>query len=150
MQAAGFVVRRWTARWRRCWPIGKNDDDFKRDSKLAFYSVLWKQHVYIAQVELLKQHCRWRRSTSWGKRMGDTTGQEHATEAKNHFATWSQKWRQWSWTPCEAQTEGNFGMPPSKCNHRSSFGISDSTLSWFSSLQQNTSRVSLFLSCFVF
>ena len=24
-----------------------------RDSKLAFYSVLWKQHVYIAQVEVI-------------------------------------------------------------------------------------------------
>ena len=46
-----------------------------------------------------------------------TTGQVHATEAKNHFATWSQKWRQWSWTPCEAQTAGNFGMPPAKPNH---------------------------------
>ena len=46
-----------------------------------------------------------------------TTGQVHATEAKNHFAAWSQKWRQWSWTPCEAQTAGNFGMPPAKPNH---------------------------------
>ena len=121
MQAAGFVVRRWMTRWRRLWPTGRNADDFKRDSKLAFYSVLWKQHVYSL-------HCPgwgcWRSiADGAGQLHGGkgwavgTTGQVHATEAKNHFATWSQKWRQWSWTPCEAQTAGNFGMPPAKPNH---------------------------------
>ena len=41
----------------------------------------------LPRLRLLTQHCRRRRSTSWGKRMGGTTDQVHATEAKNHFAT---------------------------------------------------------------
>ena len=116
MQAAGFVVRRWTTWWRRCWPTGKDADDFKRDSKAAFYSVLWKQHVYIAQVEVIEAALQMAQVNFMEEKDGRTS-QEHATEAKNHFATWLQMWRQWSWTPCEAQTEGNFGMPPSKCHH---------------------------------
>ena len=39
----------------------------------------------LPRLRLLAQHCRWRRSTSWGKRMGGTTGQVHATEAKNQI-----------------------------------------------------------------
>ena len=39
----------------------------------------------LPRLRLLTQHCRWRRSTSWGKRMGGTTGQVHATEAKNQI-----------------------------------------------------------------
>ena len=109
----------------------------------------------LPRLRLLTQLCRWCRSTSWGKRMGTTTGQVHATEAKNHFATWSQKWRQWSWMSCEAQTEGNFGMPPSK----PIFVVDlirlqlvwhfwlNSVLVFILSLQKNTSRVCLVL-CF--
>ena len=67
MQAAGFMVRRWTTQWRRLWPTGRNADDFKRDSKLAFYSVLWKQHVYSL-------HC-----PGWGcwRSIADGAGQLH-------------------------------------------------------------------------
>ena len=115
MQAAGFMVRRWTTQWRRLWPTGRNADNFKRDSKLAFYSVLWKQHVSIAQVEDVDAALQMAQVNFMREK--DGPGQVHATEAKNHFATWSQKWRQWSWTPYEAQTEGNFGMPPAKPNH---------------------------------
>ena len=39
----------------------------------------------LPRLRLLTQHCRWRRSTSWGERMGGTTGQVHATEAKNQI-----------------------------------------------------------------
>ena len=112
----------------------------------------------LPRLRLLTQHCRWRRSTSWGKRMGGTTGQVHATEAKNHFATWSQKWRQWSWTPCEAQTEGNFGMPPSKPNHLCCWPHKiGACLAFLAQLCLGFHLIfakehigSLFLSCFVF
>ena len=31
----------------------RNADDFERDSKLTFYSVLFKQHVCIVQAEVV-------------------------------------------------------------------------------------------------
>ena len=108
----------------------------------------------LPRLRLLTQHCRWRRSTSLGKRMGTCDRSEEPfcnliAKVKAMGVGHHVKHKQKPTLECHLLNLTIFVVDLIRSELVWHFWL-NSVLVFILSLQKNTSRVSLFLSCFVF